>query len=49
MPHPGDKVHIPLKTDDALRAFLKVKPTKDMPRPGQRRRRSPQKNGSGSN
>lgn len=34
VPHPGDKIHIPLKTDDALRALLKVKPTKDMPRPG---------------
>jgi hypothetical protein len=32
--HPGDKIHIPLKEDDVLRAFLKVKPTKDMPRPG---------------
>ena len=27
MPHPGDKIHIPLQTDDALRALLKVKPT----------------------
>ena len=34
MPHPGDNIHIPLKTDEALRLALKVKPTKDMPRPG---------------
>jgi hypothetical protein len=34
MPHPGDKIHIPLKTDEALRLALQVKPTKDMPRPG---------------
>ena len=32
--HPGDKIHIPLKTDEALRLALHVKPTKDMPRPG---------------
>jgi hypothetical protein len=31
----GDNIHIPLKTDDALRLALKVKPTKDMPRSGQ--------------
>ena len=34
MPHPGDKIHIPLPLDEALRGLLKVKPTKDMPRPG---------------
>ena len=34
VPRPGDKIHIPLKTDEALRLALKVKPTKDMPRPG---------------
>jgi hypothetical protein len=34
MPHPGDKVHIPLDETEALRLFGKVKPTKDMPRPG---------------
>jgi hypothetical protein len=34
VPHPGDKIHIPLKTDEALRLALQVKPTKDMPRPG---------------
>ena len=33
VPHPGNKIHIPLKTDDALRGLLKVKPTADMPRP----------------
>jgi hypothetical protein len=31
---PGNKIHIPLETDEALRLALKVKPTKDMPRPG---------------
>ena len=39
--HPGDKIHIPLKTDNALRALLKVKPTKDMPRPGATKKREP--------
>jgi hypothetical protein len=34
MPRTGDNIHIPLKTDEALRLALKVKPTKDMPRPG---------------
>jgi hypothetical protein len=34
VPRPGDAIHIPLKTDEALRALLKVKPTADMPRPG---------------
>jgi len=34
VPHPGNKIHIPLKTDDALAALLRVKPTDDMPRPG---------------
>lgn len=34
MPHPGDKIHIPLPEDEAIRLALKVKPTKDMPRPG---------------
>jgi len=28
------KTHIPLKTDEALRFLLKVKPTEAMPRPG---------------
>jgi len=27
-------IRIPLSTDDALGALLRVKPTKDMPRPG---------------
>jgi hypothetical protein len=31
---PGDKIHIPLKTNEALRLDLHVKPTKDMPRLG---------------
>jgi hypothetical protein len=34
MPHPGDKIHIPLDEETAIRAFFQVKPTKDMPRPG---------------
>lgn len=34
MPRPGDKIHIPLPEDEAIRLFGKVKPTKDMPRPG---------------
>jgi hypothetical protein len=36
VPHPGDKIHIPLPFKDAVRGLLKVKPTKDMP--GQERR-----------
>jgi hypothetical protein len=31
---PGNKVHIPLSEQDAIAGLLKVKPTKDMPRPG---------------
>jgi hypothetical protein len=31
MPHPGHKIHISLKTDEALRALVKIKPTKEMP------------------
>jgi hypothetical protein len=34
MPKPGDNVHIPLPTDEAIRLALRVKPTADMPRPG---------------
>jgi hypothetical protein len=34
MARPGDTIHIPLKTEDAILAFMKVKPTADMPRPG---------------
>lgn len=34
MPKPGDAVHIPLPTDEAIRLALRVKPTADMPRPG---------------
>jgi hypothetical protein len=34
MPRTGDNIRIPLSEDEALRALLKVKPTKDMPRPG---------------
>jgi hypothetical protein len=43
MPHPGDKIHIPLKTDEALRLALKVKPTKDMPRPGAAKKKARKK------
>jgi hypothetical protein len=34
VPRPGNNVHIPLKEEEAIRALFKVKPTKDMPRPG---------------
>ncbi len=34
MPRPGNKIHIPLPEDEALRLLGKVKPTADMPRPG---------------
>jgi len=34
MPRTSDNIHIPLKTDEALRLALKVKPTAKMPRPG---------------
>jgi hypothetical protein len=34
VPHPGNKIHIPLSFDEAMRGLMKVKPTKDMPRPG---------------
>ena len=51
MPRPGDRIHIPLETDEALRLALKVKPTKDMPQPGasptkKKRSRKRQKNTS---
>jgi hypothetical protein len=41
MPRTGDNIHIPLKTDEALRLALKVKPTKDMPRPGATGKKAP--------
>jgi hypothetical protein len=34
MPKPGDSIHIPLPTEEAIRLALRVKPTADMPRPG---------------
>ena len=34
VPRPGNKIRIPLKEDEAVKALLQVKPTKDMPRPG---------------
>lgn len=30
----ADNIRIPLKEEDAIRAFFKVKPTAEMPRPG---------------
>jgi len=38
MPRTKDNVHIPLKTDEALTALLKIKPTKKMPRTGAKQR-----------
>lgn len=40
VPRPGDKIHIPLPEDEALRLLGKVKPTKDMPRPGATKRKA---------
>jgi len=34
MPREGNKIKIPLKTEDAIRNLLKVKPTADMPKQG---------------
>jgi len=34
MARPGNNVHIPLSTDKAIGLLLRVRPTKDMPRPG---------------
>ncbi len=34
MARTGANIRIPLKTDEALAALLRVKPTKEMPRPG---------------
>jgi hypothetical protein len=34
VPHPGNKIHIPLPEREAVRLLGKVKPTADMPRPG---------------
>jgi hypothetical protein len=34
VPHPGNKIHIPLTEREAVRLLGKVKPTADMPRPG---------------
>lgn len=34
MPHPGNKIHIPLSEPEAVRLLGKVKPGPDMPRPG---------------
>jgi hypothetical protein len=34
MPRTADNIRIPLPEEDAIRAFFKVKPAADMPRPG---------------
>ena len=34
MARPGNNVHIPLSTDKAIGLLLRVRPSKDMPRPG---------------
>lgn len=34
MAKPGDVIHIPLRTNDAIALLGHVKPTSDMPRPG---------------
>ncbi|MCC6398784.1 MAG: hypothetical protein IT282_17355 [Bacteroidetes bacterium] len=34
MPKPGDNIHIPLPTEEAIRRVLRIKPSADMPRPG---------------
>lgn len=49
VPRPGDKIHIPLPTDEALRLALKVKPTKDMPRPGAAKKKAPKKKSQRNN
>jgi len=42
MPRTGENIYIPLPEDEALRLALKVKPTKDMPRPGANPKKLPQ-------
>jgi hypothetical protein len=34
VPHPGNVIRIQLPEETAIRAFFRVKPTADMPRPG---------------
>ena len=34
MAKPATNIHIPLKTNEAIALIARVKPTKDMPRPG---------------
>jgi hypothetical protein len=34
MAKPETNIHIPLRTDEAISLIARVKPTKDMPRPG---------------
>jgi hypothetical protein len=33
VPYPGNTIHIPINEEGAILAFMKVKPTADMPRP----------------
>jgi hypothetical protein len=40
VPRTGDNIYIPLKEEDAILAFMKVKPTAGMPRPGKHRQKS---------
>jgi hypothetical protein len=43
VPHPGNKIHIPLTEHEAVRLLGKVKPTADMPRPGAAKGKTKQK------
>jgi hypothetical protein len=43
VPHPGNKIHIPLPEREAVRLLGKVKPTADMPRPGAAKKAKKQK------
>ena len=40
MSRTGDNIKIPLKAEDAILAFMRVKPTESMPRPGRNRSKS---------
>lgn len=43
MPREGNKIKIPLKTEEAIRLISQVKPTADMPRPGAAKKTKKQK------
>lgn len=45
---PSKRVSVPLPPDEAVSDFLKVKPTKDMPRPGPRRGKAKTKKAKGA-